>query len=94
MNAKIELMGRICELISEQKAEIETSFAEYRITREAARERSNLRAVPKNTEKSSAIRKSQDCVVVLDGHQPARVLCLVLQSPSSLPFSYYFWELL
>ena len=42
MDAKIELMGRICELIPERKAEIETIFAEYRITREAARERSNL----------------------------------------------------
>ena len=48
------------------------------------------RALLKNTEKSSAVRKLHGCVVVLDGRQPACVLRLALQSPSSLPFFSLF----
>lgn len=42
MNVKKELIERICELIPGKEAEIEAILAEYRIMREAARERSNL----------------------------------------------------
>ena len=48
------------------------------------------RAILGNIEKSSAVRESQDRVVVLDGRQPACVLRLVLQSPSSFPFFSLF----
>ena len=47
-------------------------------------------AIRENTAKSSAVRESHGCVVVLDGRQPACVLRLALQSPSSLPFSALF----
>ena len=42
MDTKKELMERICELIPGKEIEIETILTEYRITRETARERSNL----------------------------------------------------
>ena len=47
-------------------------------------------AIRENTAGSSAVRESYGCVVVLDGRQPACVLRLALQSPSSLPFPALF----
>ena len=43
MDAKKELLNRLCELIPERGAEIETILAGYSIVRESQRERSNLK---------------------------------------------------
>ena len=43
MDARKELFGQICELIPGKESEIEAILADYHITREVMRERSNLR---------------------------------------------------